>query len=171
MASNVPLTIQTGTAQNYGSTIVIGTNNLNLDYTLQNQYWAVVLDRTNLNVLQNFTFTDNQSVPAQLTNYLNNPQYILILTTQNLSTLNLPAGAFYKMLTGLGAGPQLAKLEQIFGALSCGTWGWAGYTLVAVMDDSTSYETADFYENAYVTALQLIPVQVGSGVLYTPAEL
>jgi len=74
MASNVPLTIQTGVTQNYGSTIVIGSNNLNIDYSLQNLYWAVVIDRTNLNVVPNFTFSDNQSVPAQLTSYPNNPQ-------------------------------------------------------------------------------------------------
>lgn len=171
MASNVPLTIQTGIAQNYGSNIVFGSQNLSLNYTLQNVYWAVVVDRTNLNVLLNFTFTDNQSVPSQLTPYLNNPQYILILTTQNLSSVNLPAGALYQMLIKEGAGSQLNRLEQIYEALSCGTWGWMGYSLVSVLDNSASYESAEFYDNAFVTTLQFIPVQVGTGVLYTPATL
>ncbi|NOT50045.1 MAG: hypothetical protein HOP10_02065 [Chitinophagaceae bacterium] len=171
MASNVPLTIQTGVTQNYGSYIVIGSNALALNYQLQNIYWAVVVDRSNLNVVQNFTFTDNQNVPSQLTPYIGNPQYILILTTQNLSSTNLPAGNFYQLLVKEGAGVQLQRLEQIYEALSCGTWGWMGYTLVAVLDNSTSYESAEFYDNAFVTTLQLIPVQVGSGVLYTPATL
>lgn len=157
--------------QNYGSNIVFGSNNLSIDYSLQNIYWAVVVDRTNLSIVQNFTFTDNQNVPSQLMPYLNNPQYILILTTQNLSSMNLPAGSLYQTLMKEGAGPELQKLEQIYEALSCGTWGWMGYTLVSVLDNSVNYEFSDIYQNAFVSTLQLIPVQVGTGVLYTPATL
>ncbi|MFN8288653.1 MAG: hypothetical protein U0U70_00210 [Chitinophagaceae bacterium] len=171
MASNVPLTIQTGIMQNYGSRIVFGSNNLSINYSLQNVYWAVVIDRTNLNVVQNFTFTDNQDVPSQLTPYLNNPQYLMILTTQNLSSANLPAGSLYQMLMNEGAGAQLQRLEQIYESLSCGTWGWMGYSLVSVLDNSVSYESSAFYDNAFVTTLQLIPIQVGTGVLYTPATI
>lgn len=171
MASNVPLTIQTGIISNYGSVIAIGSNRLSINYSLQNVYWAVVLDRSDLSVQQNFTFTDNQNVPAQLTPYLSNSKYILILTTQNLTSTNLPAGNLYQMLMQQGAGAQLQRLEQIYAALNCGTWGWMGYALVAVLDNSTSYEFAEFYDNAFVTTLQLIPIPVGTGVLYTPAEL
>ena len=46
--------------------IVFGSQNLSLELHYK-MYWAVVVDRTNLNVLLNFTFTDNQSVPSQLT--------------------------------------------------------------------------------------------------------
>lgn len=171
MASIVPLTIQAGITQNFGSRITIGTNKLSIPYNVSNLYWAVVLDRTNLNVLQNFTFTDNQNIPAQLNPYINNSQYILILTTQNLSTTHLPTGNFYNFLIQEGAGVALLRIEQIYQALSCGTWGWAGYTLVCVMDKSTCYDFSDVLGNATVNTLSLMPIQVGTGVLYTPTEL
>ncbi|HEV7780325.1 MAG TPA: hypothetical protein VGO58_03615 [Chitinophagaceae bacterium] len=169
--TNVPLTIQTGIDNSYPSRIVFGSNNLEQDYSLTNLYWALVIDRANLNIIQNFTFSDNQTSPAQLQPYLNNSQYILILTTQGIASTNLPAGAFYKMLIGIGAGPGLRRLEQIFAALNCGTWGRMGYTLVTVMDTTEGIEYAEISEIAAVSTLQFIPVQIGTGVLYTPSPL
>lgn len=168
---NVPLTIQTSTLGNLDSIIVFGSNRLVLGPSKQNLYWAVVIDRSNLKIVQNFSFSDNQSVPAQLQSYLTNPQYILILTTQRIYSNNLPAGAFYKMLMSVGAGAELVQLEQIFAALNCSTWGFMGYTLVTVMDTTDGFEFATHSGANMVSTLQLVPTQVGSGVLYTPSPL
>ena len=170
MAANIPLTISTGIILTYGSQVVMGTQNLTLPYNEPNLYWAVVVDRSDLSVKANFTFSQNSTVPSQLTPYIGNAQYMMILTTQNLSSINLPAGPLYSFLTSQGAGPVLNKAEQIFEALSCGTWGWMGYVCVTILDNNPNscYESFDMYNNAYVSTLQLIPIQVGSGVLYTP---
>jgi hypothetical protein len=72
-------------------------------------------------------------------------------------------------LVSQGAGSELQRIEQIYAALNCGTWGNLGYTLVTVMDTTSGYDYSSYYENAFVTTLQLIPVKVGAGVLYTPA--
>lgn len=170
MASNVPLTIQTGLALNYGSQIVFGSNNLSIQYNLQNTYWMVIVDRTNLNVVANFTFTDNSSIPAQLKPYAGNSQYFLILNTQNLQSANLPQGDFYNFLISEGAGPQLNAAEQIYEALNCGTWGWMSYCYVAVLGDDANdgCEFFNYYQQAMVNTLTLTPITVGSQVYYTP---
>jgi hypothetical protein len=171
MASNVPLTIQTGTTGALDSMIIFGSNKLDLGPSKPNLYWAVLIDRTNLKIVQNFTFSDNQSVPAQLQPYLSNPQYILILNTQRIYSNNLPAGNFYKMLMSVGAGSELMRLEQIFAALNCSNWGFMGYVLVTVMDTTDGFEFASYSGPNMVSTLQLVPTQVGSGVLYTPSPL
>jgi hypothetical protein len=66
MAANVPLTINTGITQTYGSQVVIGTQSLSIQYNLPNAYWAVVVDRTDLSIKANFTFSQNNAVPSQL---------------------------------------------------------------------------------------------------------
>ncbi len=171
MAANVPLTIQTGIATNSGSVIAIGSNRLSINYSQQNAYWAIVIDRTNLKVVENFTFTDNQNVPPQLATYSSNDQYIFILTTQNLASTHLPAGNLYQFLVQEGAGAQLRRLEQVYAALNCGTWGWMGYALVSVFDTRGSFEFSELYDHAMVSTLELMPIQIGAGVLYTPASL
>jgi hypothetical protein len=170
MAANVPLTIQCCLYNNYGNVVSIGTNNLQLGYGTPNLYWAIVVDRTNLNVVQNFTFSDNSDVPAQLVPYQNNSQYILILSTMQLSSINLPVGNFYQFLVNQGAGAGLQKIEQIYAALNCGTWGNLGYTLVTVMDTTAGIDYSAYNQDAFISTLQLMPVQVGTGVLYTPVE-
>lgn len=174
MASNVPLTIQAGISPNYGSQIVIGSKSVTPPKFGSNMYWALILDRTNLAVKENFTFTSNNMVPPQVTPYIEGSKYIMILTTMGLSTQNLPQGAFYDFLIESGAGAALKRIEQIFEALNCGTWGQAGYTFVTVLDKDPStsgFDFSDIYEYALVSTLQFIPFQIGPNVLYSPALL
>ena len=131
----------------------------------------MVVDRSNLNVVQNFTFTDNQNIPSQLSPYVNNSGYILILTTSRLQSNNLPAGSFYQFLMSIGAGSALLSIEQIYATLSCGTWGNMAYTLVAVLDGSGGIEFSDYNFNIVAYPIQLMPVTFGSSVMYTPVKL
>lgn len=171
MASIVPLTIQASSNQYMTGRIVFGTQSLAQAYP-GNCYWAVILDRSNLNVIQNFTFTYNNNVPPQMVNYLNNPQYILILTTMNTVTPQLPVGSLYTALIQLGAGAKLKSLEQIYAALNCGTWGKFTYTLVTVMDNTPGLEFGDYSPGGgMVSTLSLVPIQIGSNTLYTPTPL
>jgi len=165
---NVPLTIQCCIYGNYGNTVSIGTNNLQIGYNTPNLYWALVVDRTNLNVVENFTFSDNSDVPRQLAPYENNAQYMLILSTMQLSSINLPVGNFYNFLVSQGAGKELQRIEQIFAALNCGTWSNYGYILVTTLDSTPGFDFSGFIDNAIISTLQLIPVQVGSQTYYTP---
>lgn len=173
MASNVPLTLQVTTSPQNGlsNLVVIGKNYLTVPGNLYNVYWALVIDRTNLNVVQNFTFSNNNTVPSQLTPYMNNPQYMLILTSQGLVTANIPAGNFYSFLQQLGSGPALQSIEQLFAALNCGYWVNLTYSMISVFDSSDAIEFSEYGGTTFVYTLQLVPVQVGTGVLYTPSKL
>ncbi|MCB0668783.1 MAG: hypothetical protein KDC80_23325 [Saprospiraceae bacterium] len=171
MANPVPLTIQAAKAPDYGNTVVIGSNSLSLPYNQQNLYWIIILDPADLSVKANFTFSDNSSVPSQLNPYLNG-QYIMILSSQALNSTNLPQGAFYQFLVKEGADYALRRIEQIYEALNCGTWGTVAYTLVAVLgSDNTSYEYETVIEPVLLATLQLMPVTIGGKTTYIPAEI
>lgn len=171
MASNVPLTVQCCVYSNYDNNVCIGDNLLSLSYQTPNLYWAVVVDRTSLKVVANFTFSDNSTVPSQLATYQNNAQYLLILSTMQLTSTNLPVGALYDFLVANGAGTELQRLEQIYAALNCSTWGNLGYVLVTILDNTPDgIDYSGYYDNAFVCTLQLEPTQVGSGILYTPVN-
>jgi hypothetical protein len=171
MASNVPLTIQCCVYSNYGNIVSIGSNYLQLGYGTPNLYWAIVVDRTDLTVVANFTFSNNANVPPQLAPYQNNAQYMLILSTMQVSSTNLPVGNLYSFLVNNGAGKELQRIEQIYAALNCGTWGNLGYVLVTILDNTPAgIDYSSYYDQAFVATLELVPAQVGSGVLYTPVS-
>ncbi|MFT3911606.1 MAG: alkaline phosphatase family protein [Ferruginibacter sp.] len=140
-------------------------------------YWALVIDRTsaNLSVVQNFIFTDNNNVPSQLSQYDNNPNYLLILTTYYLSTPMIPAGAFYTFLTSqMNAGPALGRIEQIFGAMYSSNYQYMGYTIVAPFDGSVeqAIEYSETDGNISTYTLQLVPTQNPDGTtVYVPYPL
>jgi hypothetical protein len=174
MAANVPLTIQTlisSPSGGYTDRVVIGTQQLMLDPKLNNCYWALVIDRTNLNVAENFSFKDNQTIPALLLKYNNNPQYLLVLTTQMLRTAFIPAGQFYAFLQQLGSGNALQRIEQIYQTLGCGNWSGLSYTMVAAFDGSIGFDFSAYHGDQIYT-VQLVPASNPSGgVLYTPVKM
>ena len=169
-AATVPLTVQCCLYGNLDSIFAIGTNLYSQSYQQNNLYWILVVDRTNLAVVQNFTFSDNADVPTVLNQYVNNPQYMMMMTTLQLLSSNLPTGNFYNFLVSIGAGIELRKLEQLYGSLNCGNWACLGYTLVTVFDTTGGIEFSSYQDNM-VNIMSLLPVQVGSGVLYTPQQL
>lgn len=168
----VPLTIQSAIGGNLGSEIVIGSNDLQLTYDKHNLYWYVVIDRNTLEVKVNTTTSDNTDVPSELNPYLGNSDHILILTTQNLYSSNLPQGNLYKFLLNEGAGPQLKRAEQIYEALNCGSWGWFCYTYVAILcDESTDgFELLDIHHSSIMT-LSLMPFSIGGKTYYSPVSI
>lgn len=178
-AQNLPLTIQSLNYQgNWSNYIAIGKNGSTLGLslsnpTLRNAYWMVVLDRTTLKVVANFTTTDNSSVPPQLSPYLGNTKYMLIISTQNLGSAYLPQGALYSFLISEGAGPQLARLEQIYQTLNCGTWGFMAYSFVCVLGDdgSGAFEASTIHDNAILQTIQLMPINIAGTTSYVPISL
>ncbi|HMS70760.1 MAG TPA: hypothetical protein PKD18_21585 [Saprospiraceae bacterium] len=172
MASNLPLTLQVVVTDHQGSgysnRVVMGTTQLACDQNLRNVYWALVVDRTNLNVVENFTFSDNNTIPPKLTQYTTNSQYMLILSSQILLTASIPAGQFYAYLLQLGAGPQLQSIEQFYQTLGCGNWVYLNYTMITVFGSGEAIEYSEYKEDSVYT-LELVPVPATNGVMYTPS--
>lgn len=169
----LPLTIQTCNYENYASIVAIGDKQVNIHDPVRNAYWMLVLNRHDASIAANFHFSDNSQVPSQLNPYLGNSEYILVLTTRQLNSANIPVGAFYDYLIEEGAGIGLKTIEQIYGSLNCGTWATFGYTFVAIMGDPTTngFEFYNYLNNAFVSTLLLVPFKVDDGVHYTPTTL
>jgi hypothetical protein len=96
-------------------------------------YWIYFLDRSNPASLVYQTVVpgaDNSSIPAGLTQYLENENLLFGVVTQALSTIHVPQGAFYDLLAAYGAGRALQRLEQINGSLGSGFYGTVSYALI-----------------------------------------
>ena len=178
MSSNVPLSIQTSVSDVSSPSIInIGGNRLSFsDPAYTGLYWIVILDRSDLSVKLNINFSSNNAVPPALAPFLpGNSQYIMILSTYNLSSANLPTGKFYNFLISEGAGAKLKTLEQIYAAFNCSSWGRMGYALVTVLNNSPSgsfeFKSETYNDQLMASTLLLDPIQIGSQTLYTPIEL
>ena len=93
-------------------------------------YWIVIINAKNLKEkVKEWVWTEHSSVPPGIEAYMDNPDYIFVVATQDLSTLHVPQGPFYDFLTKYGAGRELQKLEQVATVLSCGTFSRMSYIL------------------------------------------
>ena len=165
----VPLTIQTPLHDGYSAYIVIGSEELYEGPTKSNLYWIVVVNNNNLKVEANFTFSNNAEVPSELSPYLNDPTYTMILSTVRLNSNNLPQGAFHAFLVSEGAGRELARMEQIFEAFNCGTWGVMSYNFVAVLGSNpVGYEFFNLMDPVLISTLQFEAVEVENKTTYAP---
>lgn len=98
-----------------------------------NTYWIAILDANKPQTLvKDFQIpgSSNTTVPAGLDAYFSNPQYIYVVTTQALTTNNVPQGDWYDYLVKYGAGRELQKLEQTNTTMGCGALSTVGYVLV-----------------------------------------
>lgn len=139
----------------------------------QGQYWFLVIDRSNLNVVYNqMQAAWDQAPPIQ---QFNNPNYILVVATLAVGFNHQPQGALFKFLDLNGAGRQLRRIDQLAQQFGCGSLGTFGYALVSVLGDlnQPGYELSDVNGPAWapILTVQLMPFQVSGGVLYTPVEL
>jgi len=175
MATNIPLTIQATikSPQAGMSAIHFGDQHLTFSPAVLDNYWVVVLDRSNLDVKANFSFSDTSQIPPELKPFLGDTGYIMIFTTSQLSFGNFPKDGLYDFLISEGAGTALKTGIQISEALKDNWINKAAYTLVAILGEEGSrcYESMDIEEDALITALQLIPIMIEGKTLYTPAAI
>lgn len=139
----------------------------------QGQYWFLVVDRSNLNVVYNqLQAAWDQAPPIQ---QYNNPNYILIVATLAVGFNHQPQGALFKFLDLNGAGRQLRRIDQLAQQFGCGSLGTFGYALVGVLGDlnQPGFELSDVNGPAWspILTVQLMPFSTPSGPVYTPVEL
>ncbi|WP_460218421.1 hypothetical protein [Psychroserpens sp. MEBiC05023] len=176
---NIPLTIVSPTNVNAPSFITIGlqkdSNYLSVPVpnAKQEQYWMVIFERQTLKVAENFMFSDNTSVPTQVSSYLNNSDYFYVFTTQIMASNRVPTSHLYDWLISEGAGVGLKTIEQEFYALNCAAYRLFSYTFVNIFGPkvSSSLEFYNFENNRLVTALQLMPIQIGGTTSYMPIKI
>jgi hypothetical protein len=130
-----------------------------------NSYWIVILNAKNPRErVKEWVFQDNLKVPAGIDTYMNDPDYIFVVTTQKLITYQVPQGDFYKFLAKYGASRELQKLEQLNSTLGYGTYGLVSYILTGACGPRTpiappSYEVGSYtnYPALLMMSLESMP--------------
>ncbi len=132
-------------------------------------YWYVVVELTTLDVVANVTSTSNDSVPSQISAYIDNSQYFLFFIANSQRGYNIPQGSLYTFLQDIGAGPQLERGEEMIGQLGTGAIRYFSYILAATMNTS---DTGGFelfsYTHPMILTMYFIPVTVNGSTIYAP---
>jgi hypothetical protein len=134
-------------------------------------YWIVILNASNpRQKVKEWVVpgTSNSTVPSGLDTYMNDPNNIFAITTQYLSTLHVPQGAFYNYLVKYGAGRELQKLEQVNSVLGCGSYSRMSYILTGQCGPRgnniippISYEIGSYGQSPVVLLMSLMPMPNG----------
>lgn len=127
MASNVLPRLRVGSGGGSSETFMRPDNPQN------DSYWIVVIDAKNprSKVKEWIVPGANNAVPGGIDTYMEDPDYIFAVVTQNLSTQNVPQDAFYNFLVKYGAGRELQRLEQLNSTLGYGAYGHVSYILTS----------------------------------------
>lgn len=170
-ATFLAYTITSTGKENVKPSVVIGAGS-NATYLQpanpqNDSYWIVVLDAKNprQKVKEWIVPGQNHStVPGGIDTYMNDPDYIFVVTTQYLATYNVPQGAFYDFLVKYGAARELEKLEQLYATLSYGTYGRVGYILTGpcgprVPVPPVGYEVANYTSTANYAAILMMSLE------------
>ena len=128
-----------------------------------NSYWFLFLDSNNpKNKVKEFVVpgAQNSAIPAGLDAYMNNPQYLFVLTTKSLITYSVPQGDFYDYLVKYGAFRELQRLEQVNSAFGCGAFGHVSYILAGQCGPRGSGPRPAAYEWAGINGNSLLLISV-----------
>lgn len=170
--ANVPVTVTGSYGQNPYGLVAIGKQHYYQGPGTQapaNSYWVLVVDLTSLNVVVNEVYTGTDGVPPGVQPYVDNAQYLLVVTTLALRTDHVPQGDFYGLLRKAGAGPMLSRAEQINEQIGTGYIGWTSYILAATLNpaDDKGFEELSFAHFTVMT-FELMPVTIDGKTVYTP---
>lgn len=166
--SKVPVTVFSGYP-----VCAIGNSRFQPQSQLQNNcFWILLIDLTSLKSVWEGEWTSNTQFPTPISQYINKPNFLLILTTHGLRIDNLPQGQFYQVLSQIGAGPYLDQAEQICTQMSTGYLGSVCYTLVSTMmtNDLPGFEKVSYSSNFQVLTLDLLPTVINGQTIYIPAN-
>lgn len=170
---NVPATAVSRINNGYQATMLaIGSNKFFPDQPVNNSYyWFVVVDLTNLKVIQNVTSTSSMNVPSQVAQYLGNSQYFLYFVANVQMGFNMPTGGLATFLQQVGSGNQLAALEQMVSQLGTSMIMTFSYVLAATMTDTDlpGFESSSVFNTSLLT-MAFMPVTVNGVTIYAPIQ-
>ncbi|MEM9275043.1 MAG: hypothetical protein AAGA80_19065 [Cyanobacteria bacterium P01_F01_bin.143] len=135
-------------------------------------YWYVVVDLTTLKVVANVTSDSNDSVPSAVSSYKDNSQYFLFFIANSQRGYNIPQGSLYTFLADIGAGPQLARGEEMIEQLGTGAIRYFSYILAATMNtkDAGGFELFSYTQQMILT-MYFLPVTYNDQTIYSPVIL
>ena len=128
-----------------------------------NSYWIVILSAKNpREKVKEWVFDNNLQVPAGIDTYMNDPDYIFVVTTQNLITYQVPQGDLYKFLAKYGAGRELQRLEQLNSTLGYSTYGKVSYILTGPCGPRVPFPPASYEVGSYTNYPALLMMSLES---------
>ncbi len=132
--------------------------------------WLVVVSLSDLSVVAQ-DVSDGQSVPDDVASYAGNPGYFLYAISNAAWASQMPQGDLYNLLTAVGAGPKLARLEQIYETIGTGVLGAFSYILAATMteNDEAGFEELSM-DNATVLTMGFLKLDVNNETVYVPVQ-
>jgi hypothetical protein len=83
----------------------------------------------------------------------------------------MPQGDLYTLLQAVGAGPKLARLEQIYSTIGTGFLGAFSYILAATMaeNDEPGFEALSL-NNVEVLTMAFLQLTINNQTIYAPVQ-
>jgi hypothetical protein len=135
-------------------------------------YWFVVVSLADLSVAAQATSASATEVPAAIKPYLDSSDHFLFFVANSQAGYNVPQGELATFLAAVGAGAELARVEQSIEQLGTGSLRFFSYVLGATMDtsDLPGFEVCSFFEPSILT-MQFKPIEVDGKTTYAPIRL
>jgi hypothetical protein len=135
-------------------------------------YWYTVVSLTDLSVPDQAVSNSNDTVPANIAKYLNNPDYFLFFASNAQGSSNIPHGQLWDFLKQVGSGPALQRGEQMIDQLGTGNIVHFSYVLAATFNtnDLPGFEIFSPDVSAILT-MQFMPVTVNGKTYYAPIQV
>lgn len=173
----IPLTVNSPLSTTWLSGVAMGTQSFGPPGNpTPAGYWILVIDRTALKVVYNQVQTSYDTAPDL--GAFNTDDYFMIVAAIAVTLNNIPQGDFFTFLNANGAGPQLARLEQINTQLGCGTVGSFSYVLISILglgqEALPGIEVSsidNFNTKGVIVTASLIGTVVNGQTIYSPVIL
>ena len=149
-----------------------GQNYFPNDQTGENAFfWLVVVDLTSLKIVADDTSTDGSTVPSDIAQYAGNAQYFLFAISNAAWASIQPSGDLYALFQKVGAGPKLARLEQIYNTIGTGFLSNFSYILAAPMAEAgdPGFEMLSM-DHEVVLTMGFLPITVDGQTIYAPVQ-
>lgn len=170
--SNIPVTLQ---IKSQYSEIYIGSGKIPIPSKQPYQefwYYGVDLHNPTGPAVFNVLSKSNTEVPNEVLAHENAENVLLCFMFASVQVSHLPQGSMYTFLRETGAGPALARTEQIAEQSGSSVIAFPAYGLAATMStsDEPGFETVDYF-NPGILPFQLMPISIDGKTVYTPVQV
>ena len=170
--SNIPVTLQINAQY---SELYIGSGKISLPSKKPYQefwYYGIDLQNPTGPAVFNVLSKSNTEVPAEVLAHENDDNVLLCFMFVNVQVSHLPQGSMHTFLREAGAGPALARTEQMAEQSGSSIFAFPNYGLAATLStsDDPGFESVEYFNPGYLT-FQLMPVSFNGQTVYSPVQV
>jgi hypothetical protein len=135
-------------------------------------YWYTVVNLTDLSVPDVAVSNSNDTVPANIAKYLDNPNFFLFFASNGQISSNIPHGQLWDFLKQVGSGPALQRGEQMIEQLGTGNIAHFSYILAATFNTSDLPGFEIFTPDVSpILTMQFMPITINGQTHYAPIQV